>query len=371
MRVVHLTSVHHRWDTRVFLKECCSLAASGNEVNLVVADALPDEIKNGVRIYGLPKEKNRFKRIIKTPIIVYKIALKLKAEIYHVHDPELIYIGLLLKRRKKIVVFDAHEDIPKQLLSKPYLNVQIRRLLSVAFKSFERWTLINYHLIIAATPAITKKYNSWHPFVVSVNNYPILQELVSINSLEYKQRPKLITYVGGISVIRGIYEIVKAMELVSSSTKLSLVGTFSSLQLAEKIRTINGWSSIINRGYLDRASIKDVFSKARAGLVIFHPVPNHLDAQPNKLFEYMSAGIPVIASDFPLWRKIVEGSKCGLCVDPLDPKAIAKAIDWIIEHPKEAEEMGANGQKAVREHYNWDKEALKLLGAYKTLSCQG
>jgi glycosyltransferase involved in cell wall biosynthesis len=101
--------------------------------------------------------------------------------------------------------------------------------------------------------------------------------------------------------------------------------------------------------------------------VLFHPVPNHVFAQPNKMFEYMSAGIPVIASDFPLWKAIIEGNKCGICVDPLNPDEIADAIEWIAQHPNEAEEMGNNGRRAVETIYNWDIERNKLLAFYQKI----
>ncbi len=96
-------------------------------------------------------------------------------------------------------------------------------------------------------------------------------------------------------------------------------------------------------------------------------MPNHVDAQPNKMFEYMSAGIPVIASDFPLWREIIEGCGCGICVDPLDPKKIAEAIDYLVDNPEIARRMGENGRKAVYDRYNWDVEEKKLLALYDSL----
>jgi len=104
-----------------------------------------------------------------------------------------------------------------------------------------------------------------------------------------------------------------------------------------------------------------------AGLVLYHPVPNHTDAQPNKLFEYMSAGIPVISSNFPLWKEIVEGHQCGICVDPLKPDEIAKAIQWILDNPEKAKKMGENGRRAVEEKYNHTVEEKKLLTLYKLL----
>ena len=105
----------------------------------------------------------------------------------------------------------------------------------------------------------------------------------------------------------------------------------------------------------------------RCGLVLFRPAPNHLEAQPNKLFEYMSAGLPVIASDFPAWRELVEGTGAGLLVDPDDPQAIAHAIAWILRHPAEAEQMGRRGREAVYRDFNWDREAEKLAACYRNI----
>jgi glycosyltransferase involved in cell wall biosynthesis len=108
-------------------------------------------------------------------------------------------------------------------------------------------------------------------------------------------------------------------------------------------------------------------SHSKAGIVTFHPLPNHIDAQPNKMFEYMSAGLPIITSNFPLWKEIVEGNSCGICVNPLDPEEIGKAIEYIISHSNEAEKMGQNGKKAVLEKYNWQVEEKKLFEVYEEL----
>jgi glycosyltransferase involved in cell wall biosynthesis len=154
---------------------------------------------------------------------------------------------------------------------------------------------------------------------------------------------------------------------VKFGIRLNLCGRFNSDSLEQTCKSISGWSAVNEYGFVDRAGVREVMRRSVAGLVTLHPVPNHIDSQPNKMFEYMSAGIPVIASDFPLWREIVLGNRCGLCVNPMDPSAIAEAISYLIENPDEAREMGENGRRAVVERYNWSIEEAKLLSFYRQI----
>jgi len=167
--------------------------------------------------------------------------------------------------------------------------------------------------------------------------------------------------------VRGIKEIVQAIGMLPNDIKVKLIlaGSFDPLQLKDELSRLQGWEKVDYLGWQSREGIKSILSKTRVGLVVFHPVANHLESYPVKLFEYMSAGIPVVASDFPLWRKIVEGVGCGLLVDPKDPSAIARAIQWLLSHPDEAEAMGQRGKQAVEDRFNWNKEAAKLLRFYQ------
>lgn len=361
--VVHLTSAHPRYDTRIFLKECRSLALAGYKVSLVVADGRGDEVKEQVAILDVGKPAGRLGRMFSTTRAIFSKAVEMDADVYHFHDPELLLVGIKLKIVGKKVIFDAHEDAPQQIFGKPYLNKFSKHCLSWALRHFESWVCRRFDAIVTATPFIRRKFDSINPRCVDVNNFPMLGEL----SCDLASANKLsqVCYVGGITSIRGIRELVNAMSLVKSSVRLQLVGHFSEKRTASEIRGLPGWAAVDELGFKDRTGVRDVMAQCIGGIVTFHPLPNHIDAQPNKMFEYMSAGIPVIASDFPLWREIVIGNSCGLCVDPLDSEAIAKAIDYLASYPEEAKQMGANGKRAVQYIYNWKNEEAKLLALYR------
>ncbi len=365
-RIAHLTSAHPRNDTRIFIKQCCTLAAHGYHVMLVVADGKGPELRDGVRIVDVGRHEGRLNRIFRTTGRVLAQAVALDADVYHVHDPELIPAGLKLKQLGKIVIFDAHEDVPRQLLGKPYLGAVSRHLLSRAYSVFERHACARFDGIIAATPFIRDAFLAINPNTVDINNFPLLAELAA--QVPWDNKRAQVCYVGGISAIRGIRELVDAGAALQSDARIHLAGQFSEPGLEAAVKQAPGWTRIEQHGMLDRPAVRALLTRSVAGVVTFHSLPNHLDAHPTKMFEYMSAGIAVIASDFPLWRQIIEGNQCGLCIDPRDAGALAQAIDRLVTDPDLARRMGENGRKAVLEKYNWPVQANKLTDFYGAIS---
>lgn len=363
IKVAHLTSVHARYDTRIFLKMCVSLAKKNHNTFLVVADGKGNEVIKNVNICDVGEKKgSRLSRITRTVNKVFEKAKHLNADVYHLHDPELLSIGLKLRRMGKTVIFDSHEDVPKQILGKPYLSTPLRHLISKVFYFYERNVCQKLDGIVAATPFIRDKFLSINPNTVDINNFPMPGELN--NTTAWQDKKQQVCYVGGITKARGVHEIVQAMQFTKTDTRLQLGGQFSEPDVEKAVRDHAGWSKVDSLGFLNRKQVSSTLNRSVAGLVTLHPSINYIDALPVKMFEYMSAELPVIASDFPLWREIIEDSQCGLLVNPLNPREIAEAIDYLINHPEEAKSMGHNGREAVIKHYNWLNEEQKLLDFY-------
>lgn len=363
VKIIHLTSAHPRRDTRIFVKMCCSLAANGHDVTLIVADGLGGELRNGVTIVDAGASSGRLGRMLDAPRRILKRALALDADIYHLHDPELLPIGLKLQRSGKRVIFDSHEDYSAAILDKHYLPRSVRPAVSRATSIYERYVCLRLAGVIAATPFIRDKFLRMGIRCLDVNNFPILSEL-SLSEPPDRKDSLEVCYVGSIAKTRGVEEIVRALELVRTNVRLSIAGILPDLPWLDRLRREAVWDRVVPLGFLDREGVKAVLGRSIAGLVTLHPTPAYRVALPVKMFEYMSAGLPVIASDFPLWREIVEGNDCGLCVDPLDPSAIAAAIDRLVSDPGEVSRMGINGRRAVLERYNWEVEERKLLDFY-------
>lgn len=363
MHIVQVTSAHPRTDTRVMHKQCRSLAAAGYRVSLVVADGKGNQSRGGVEIRDVGLARGRVARMGLSAYRVFREARRLDADLYHLHDPELIPWGLLLRQKGVPVVFDAHEDLPAQIETKFYIPAPLRVPLARAVAAGERMALPHFDSLVTATPKIAEKLSHVNPRTTLVANYPLCEEFAPVG----EGIPEHALFVGAISRIRGIEVLVDAAAMLKSGRRLRLAGPMAPDGVEMAIANSPGISRTDVLGPLSRAEVADEMRHARCGIVTFLDAPNHVCAQPNKLFEYMSAGIPVVASHFPLWRELIEGHNCGICVDPSDAAAIAEAIDYLFDHPEEAKAMGERGRQAIERSLNWERQHQALRELYEKL----
>ena len=363
IRVVHMTTAHARNEVRVFLKECCSLASAGYEVHLLVADGLGAAVSGQVTIHDAGRVRGRFQRMLVLPWRMLLLARSLHARVYHFHEPELLLIALFLQLSGARVIYDSHEDVPRAILSREWIGLRLRRGVSRVFEAFENFTARRITGVIGATDHIAGRFAGINPRSVAINNFPLESEVDSDGARAPIDRT--VCYVGAITRGRGIFEIMQALELADA--RLLLAGPFESEAVEAELRRLPGWQRVDYRGQVNRAEVRKIMAQAHAGLLFFHPEPNHVDAQPNKMFEYMSARLPVLASDFPLWTAILGETGAGLQGNPLDANAIAKLIGAVLADPQGARAMGERGRQAVQTTYRWQHEEAKLLRFYSGL----
>lgn len=362
-RVCHLTTVHQARDVRIFLKMARSAARAGYETSLV-APGQADEVAEGVRILAIEPPRGRLARFLGGAAACLRRAVEADADLYHFHDPELIRVGLALRRRGKRVVYDVHESHAESMLDRAYLPPWARRLASRQVAAAERKADSCLDAIVAATPKIARQFQN--PRTVLVQNYPLLGELDPPGGVPFRERARALGYVGGVSAVRGAHQMVDAIRSVEGAV-LKVAGAMTPASLESELAARPGWAQVEHRGALDRPGVAAMLGECRGGVVLFHPLRNHVESQPNKLFEYMAAGLPVLGSDFPHWREIVLGHRCGELADPLDTAAVAEAMRRLVDDPARSEELGANGRAAVLARYNWGTQEAALLGLYRGL----
>ncbi|MBN1362669.1 MAG: glycosyltransferase family 4 protein [Sedimentisphaerales bacterium] len=368
-KVCILTSVHIPFDGRIFHRQAKSLARAGYDV-VLIARHDKTEVIDGVRVVPLPEPRNRLERMTTLLWRLWRLALKERADVYHFHDPELLTVGLGLRLRGKKVIWDVHEHYPNDILDKFWIPTGLRRVASTSFDLFERAAVRFFDYVIYTTPLVGARYARLKVRCGRIDNYPP----VELSRTCARAPRKKIIYLGAMSRYRGLVEVVEAFALVARKHpdwELCLVGVCRPASFEEELKALAAERHVATCvkfiPWVPYEQKEAFLAEAAMGLVTFLPYSNNTSCLPNKLFEYMLSGVPVIASDFPLYREVVAPSQCGLLVDPTRPQAVAAAMERLIEHPQEARAMGANGRRVVLERYNWESQSEKLLEIYATV----
>lgn len=363
MRVCHLTSVHPATDVRIFEKEARSLAKSGYQV-FVVGRHPADETRAGIEILAVQPPKSRLLRMFFFTWAVLLRGLSTKSTIFHIHDPELMPAGVLLRLIGKKVICDIHEYLPEDVLhKKDYIPKFFRRAISLGMRVTQKVCTRFYNAIVTVTPAIADRFPPHKTFLVQ--NYPILADsLRNLPERSISDQPTIL-FTGGIARIRSSVEMVEAMtHLHDLNARLLIAGPTHSPELLPDIEASAGRAATKFLGQVSRDEINQLLISSTIGLLLVHANNAYKEFSSNKLYEYMLAGMPLVVADIPAWRWTADELGYAVLVDPMNPVDIARGIRELLENPEDALRRGRIGREAALARFNWDNEAKSLEAAY-------
>ena len=368
VKICHLTSINPSDDIRIFHKQCSSLAKAGYETYLVCHGE--SFVKNDVNVVGLGlRPSSRLKRFFSFSRQVYKKALEIDAEVYHIHNPDLLPFGMKLKRKGKIVVFDSHEHFFESIKASAWIPRPFRWALATVYGIIEKKVCSKIDAVVYVTPTQRDKFDSYGVKTQLITNFPIIED-DSETALRTSNRK--LCFAGGISPEWMHENIIPVLEECDATYELA--GTVLEGYLNE-LKALTGWERVNFMGRIPFDEVSPMLQGCAVGMALLKPSGNTAGNMGtlgnNKFFEFMQNGLPIICTDFALWKEIIDTDKCGIYVNPDSKEDIVRAILYLLDNPQKANEIGKNGRKAVMEKYNWSTQEEKLLELYRGFITKG
>lgn len=354
-------------DTRIFYRYCQSLSKY-YAVELIACHPKKEVVK-GITITPYPRYKNRVVRVLFSWLLLLPKAFRAKAALYHLHDPELIPLGLILRLYGKKVIYDIHENIAEDIFDKEW--IRFKKVWYSLYNFFEKPALKRFHIILAEDSYL-KRYQARTKNCLVIHNFcdlPFFRPFITDTA---DRDPFKLFYIGILLENRGILEILEAMHLAKKkgySYELHVVAELYT-QVSDAVVALPFFEEIKHQViFYGRKNLEEGYQISKQcgiGLCIIHPMSNSIESYPTKLFEYMAVGLPIVTSHFPLYKSVVEENKCGYTADPKNPDEILESM-LRISLSKDQNEMATNGRKAVEKKYNWQNEEPNLIKLYKNI----
>jgi glycosyltransferase involved in cell wall biosynthesis len=352
-------------DTRIFSKECISLS---EKYEVFLFAPLPFIYHPEIKHRTLPAFKHLFIRILIThPFLFLKLLLTKRAAVYHFHDPELLPFGLLLSFFRCKVIYDVHEWVEADFSNK---NIPFGGFFRYLYKVFENRSLKKLHFILAES-SYKQYYQNRVANFTTVLNYPDCNSFQEFKSTSRHSRS--LFYIGNITGKRGLPQMIRLLNLLNAKNEefhLICIGEKNKV-LKKQLPALPEYSKVKDQlhfyGYLQISEAMKHSVECLAGLALYDDLPNHRDSLSTKMLEYMSVGLPVITSSFPLYQDIIEKNSCGYCIDPDNTEQIAAAVLELFHNPQLAEDMSRKGISTIQEKYCWESEKQKLFELYENM----
>lgn len=361
-----LTSVFGREDSLIVYRHGVSLVEAGYKVTFLLCDGKPNEDKLGIKMISVGDyEPIQWKRIIKNRWVMkrYLDSNTFKADVFQISEPELLPLGMHLKKKGFIVIFNLREYYPDYFALK-FKNKLIQKIVHNTFELYFRKVAKRFDAVFNCMPEMTeyiKRVMPCHIFA-DIPNYPVVNRDFCLSYNEYCSRDNIISYFGTIYNISCQEEFLNAISKIPN-VKYLLAGVIDK-QYKMKLMSMAGWNKVIFKERFTRKELPCIINSSIIGNVMKDfsktETPNG-SYSIIKIFESMEAAIPIILAKVPLYEQLVDEYKCGICVDPHNEEEIRKAILYLLNNKEEAYKMGQNGRKAVIEKYSWDSQKDKYV----------
>ncbi|EUJ23147.1 glycosyl transferases group 1 family protein [Listeria grandensis FSL F6-0971] len=372
-KIFMFSSVHVWSDTRIFFKEAKTLVENGFEVDFYAMSGTTeyeDTIPN-LQVTTLARG-GKWSRP-KTWRTLYKAALQSDASCYHFHDFELLPVAVKLKKRKPgaRIIYDMHENFPAMMETKDWIPALFRKPFSRWIAKKERDYIPHCDHLIFAESSYKKHYADLDIPKTDILNLPIWE------ARQEREKDTVFTfiYVGDIIQDRGVFNMIELMHELKlrghDALKLKLIGPMQSHVETEVMKCIVERDLVNNVEWLGRLpynEIWDHYGSAHVGLCLLHPIPNYMHSLATKIFEYMAAGLPILATNIPDWEALMAETDTGFTVDVWDGQAVADKAEQFIAKPALCKDFARHGRRAFETRYNWTTEAGKLIHIYSELN---
>lgn len=371
MHICHVISGYFRNDARVFLRQCLTLVDAGHQVTIITNDGAEDQTIDTVDILNTGKIWPRWRTLLFAKKQFLKKCATLNADVYQLHSPELLPLGLKLKKLGYKVVYDAHEDMEAHILEKEWLPKFVRKPLSVLTNIYMLRTLKKFDEVISPHSHVIEKLNKKLKKGILIANFPIIKPLPDNHFDNFTDRLPIFCYSGTVYPYSNQVEIIRSV-LNTHIGKYEIAGVIAD-DLYTTLSEISTGDKVVFNGRIDQSSLRKLYFRSICGLAVYDYKLNlgykRGSYGTNKLFEYMEAGLPIICTDYELWKEIIDFYKCGFYVVPGDEIQITEAMMTLIRDPEKARKMGENARKAALEKFNWVTEAQKYRRIFDEMEC--
>ena len=372
-----ITTAHTVSSVRIMQREARTLVRAGFRVTLI-APSDKSAIVNGVKIVALQKPRTRLGRFVFLAERSFRLARRLRADAYHFHDPDFLPWALFLQRRTgRPVIYDVHEYYGHVIRTRSWIPNLLGRIASRAFLAAEAWIARRLAGVVVVNDHMAERFRGLGCRVAVLPNYPLLDTFLKLPPPRANEgttpTAKKMIYVGGLSESRGITQCVRVLHRAQEAIpdlELYLVGKMEHKTYAgvidRLVSELGLEGSIMMVGHVPHSTVIELLVEADVGLFLLQPDSERYSwGEPVKYFEYSAVGLPVIISDFPSKRALVEKNGNGILVDATDEVTIAKQLVDLLQDERACAEMGRKGREAFVREYNWEAIEHRLLHLYE------